>query len=113
MSRRGEISKYSHRYPRTSLFEPQISEKGVSLDTGGHMQVGLADIAGLWEAWLAANKVILLGLAVEQGPPNPVRRQAGVQTKKRPGLACCIVDTVAGRFMFMLGAEAWSDKWRM
>ena len=85
----------------------------VSLDTCGHVQVGPVDIAGLWEAWLAANIVILLGLAVEQGPLSPVRRQARVQMKKRPGLACCIVDTVAWRFMFMLGAETWSDKWRM
>ena len=85
----------------------------VSLDTGGHVQVGLVDMAGLWEVWLAANNMILLGLAVEQGPLCPVRRQACVKMKKRPGLACCILDTVAGRFMFMLGAEAWSDKWRM
>ena len=85
----------------------------VSVDTGGHVQVGPVDIAGLWESLLAANNMILLGLAVEQGPLCPVRRQARVQMKKRPGLACCIVDTVAWRFMFMLGAEAWSDKWRM
>ena len=85
----------------------------VSLETSGPVQGGPVDIAGLWEAWLAANRVILLGLAVEQGPPSPVRRQARVQMKKRPGLACCIVETVAWRFMFMLGAEAWSDKWRM
>ena len=83
------------------------------METGGHVHLGPVDIAGLWEAWLAANKVILLGLAVEQGPPSPVRRQARVQMKKRPGLACFTVDTVAWRFMFMLGAEAWSDKWMM
>ena len=35
MFRRDETSKKTHRYPAASLFEPQISEKGVSLDTGG------------------------------------------------------------------------------
>ena len=65
--------------------------KPVSLETGGPVQVGPVVIAGLEEAWLAANNVILLGLAVEQGPTSPVRRQARVQMKKRPGLACCII----------------------